>query len=250
MRSKALRAGQDPETVLDMLLNVPSPTPHLSEIGTVAEVGDGIAIVAGLEQALSDELLQFASGVRGIVLDLEPGRLGVVLLGPSDRVTIGESVMRTRKVVSTAVGDALLGRVVNALGAPSDDKGPIRAQTVRPVEAEAPQILDRKAVSWPLVTGIKVIDAAVPIGLGQRQLIIGDRQTGKTSVAVDTILNQKNTDVICIYCAIGQRGDAVAKVVGAIQDGGMLERTIILAAGDEDAAGLAYVAPYAALTMA
>lgn len=250
MRSKAIRPGQDPEAVLDFLLNAPSPAPYLSEIGLVAEVGDGIAIVAGLEQALSDELLQFSSGVQGIVLDLEPGRLGVVLLGSSDNVTVGESVMRTHKVVSAAVGEALLGRVVNALGMPSDDKGPIHAQTVRPVEAEAPQILDRVAISRPLATGIKVIDAAVPIGLGQRQLIIGDRQTGKTSLAVDTILNQKNTDVICIYCAIGQRGDAVAKVIGAIHDGGMTERTIVLAAGGEDAAGLAYVAPYAALTMA
>ncbi|SHF43880.1 F-type H+-transporting ATPase subunit alpha [Litoreibacter ascidiaceicola] len=250
MSSEVTRARADPDRILDFLINAPSPTPQLSEIGLVAEVGDGIAIVAGLERALSDELLQFASGVQGIVLDLEPGRLGVVLLGSSDRVTIGESVMRTHEVVSTVVGDALLGRVVNALGAPSDDKGPIRVQTVRPVEAEAPQILDRQAIARPLGTGIKVIDAAVPIGLGQRQLIIGDRQTGKTSVAVDTILNQKNTDVICIYCAIGQRGDAVAKVIGAIHDGGMSERTIVLAAGDEEAAGLAYVAPYAALTMA
>ena len=233
-----------------MLLNAPSPAPRISEIGVVAEVGDGIAIVAGLEQALSDELLQFASGVQGIVLDLEPGRLGVVLLGSSDRVTIGESVIRTQKVVSTKVGEALLGRVVDALGNPLDDKGMINIQTARPVEAEAPKILDRKTISRPLKTGIKVIDAAVPVGLGQRQLIIGDRQTGKTSLAVDTILNQKNSDVICIYCAIGQRGDAVAKVIGAIQEGGMAKRTIVLVAGDEAAAGLAHVAPYAALTIA
>ncbi|MEH6724895.1 MAG: F0F1 ATP synthase subunit alpha, partial [Hyphomicrobiales bacterium] len=152
--------------------------------------------------------------------------------------------------VSTKVGEALLGRVVDALGDPLDDKGPIRAQAINPVEAEAPKILDRQAISRPLATGIKVIDAAVPVGLGQRQLIIGDRQTGKTSLAVDAILNQKNTDLICIYCAIGQRGDAVAKVIGAIHEGGMTERSIVLAAGDEDAAGLAYVAPYAALTMA
>ncbi|WP_146346933.1 F0F1 ATP synthase subunit alpha [Phaeobacter marinintestinus] len=239
-----------PETVLNMLLNAPSPAPSISEIGTVAEVGDGIAIVIGLEQALSDELLQFISGVQGIVLDLEPGRLGVVLLGPPDRVTIGESVTRTHKVVSTNVGTRLLGRVVDALGQPQDGKGAIRDQDTHPVEAEAPKILDRQAISRPLATGIKVIDAAVPVGLGQRQLIIGDRQTGKTSLAVDTILNQKNTDVICIYCAIGQRGDAVAKVIGAIREGGMMERTIVMSAGDEEAAGLAYIAPYAALTMA
>ncbi|MCX8226383.1 MAG: F0F1 ATP synthase subunit alpha [Sulfitobacter sp.] len=250
MNSETTQTEQAHETVLNMLLNAPSPAPRISEIGVVAEVGDGIAVVAGLEQALSDELLQFASGVQGIVLDLEPGHLGVVLLGSSDRVTIGESVIRTQKVVSTKVGDALLGRVVDALGNPLDDKGTINIQTVRPVEAEAPKILDRKTISRPLKTGIKVIDAAVPVGLGQRQLIIGDRQTGKTSLAVDTILNQKNSDVICIYCAIGQRGDAVAKVIGAIQEGGMAKRTIVLVAGDEAAAGLAYVAPYAALTMA
>lgn len=250
MGSEGAQTGLTPDTVLNILLDSPAPAPRLSEIGTVSEVGDGIAIVAGLERALSEELLQFASGVQGIVLDLEPGRLGVVLLGPSDRLAVGESVMRSRKVISTKVGPALLGRVVDALGDPRDGKGAIRAQAVRPVEAEAPKILDRQAISRPLATGIKAIDAAVPVGLGQRQLIIGDRQTGKTSLAVDTILNQKNTDVICIYCAIGQRGDAVAKVIGAIRESGMIARTVVMSSGDEDAAGLAYVAPYAALTMA
>ncbi len=239
-----------PETVLKALLGSPAPSPRLSEIGTVSEVGDGIATVTGLERALSEELLQFAGGVEGIVLDLEPGRLGVVLLGPSDRVAVGESVMRSNRVVSARVGPGLLGRVVDAVGNPRDDKGEVREEAMRPVEAEAPKILDRQAISRPLATGIKAIDAAVPVGLGQRQLVIGDRQTGKTSLAVDAILNQKNTDVICIYCAIGQRGDAVAKVIGAIRDGGMMKRTVIMSAGDEDAAGLAYVAPYAALTMA
>lgn len=242
--------GAGPEWLLQALLDSPAPAPRLSEIGQVAEVADGIAIVTGLERALSDEVLHFDSGVQGIVLDLEPGRLGVVLLGPSDGVAVGESVMRTHRVVSAKVGTALLGRVVDALGNPQDGKGAIKAEVLRPVEAEAPGILDRKAVSRPLATGIKAVDAAVPIGLGQRQLVIGDRQTGKTSLAVDAILNQKTTDVICIYCAIGQRGDAVAKVIGAVDDGGMMQRTIIMSAGDEDAAGLAYVAPYAALTMA
>lgn len=239
----------DPDLLVDALLAAPSPAPRISEIGQVAEVADGIAIVEGLERALSDELLYFGSGVQGIVLDLEPGRLGVVLLGPSNQVTIGESVMRSHRVVGTRVGDALLGRVVDPLGNPIDGNAAIRAAT-RPVEAEAPKILDRLAISRPLATGIKAIDAAVPVGLGQRELIIGDRQTGKTSVAVDTILNQKTTDVICIYCAIGQRGDAVAKVIGALRDGGMTARSIVMAAGDEDAAGLAYIAPYAAMTIA
>tara|TARA_R110002096_G_scaffold108686_6_gene237856 strand:+ start:3861 stop:5450 length:1590 start_codon:yes stop_codon:yes gene_type:complete len=250
MATDGTQVAHSPDIVLNILLNAAPPAPRLTEIGTVTEVGDGIAVVAGLGQALSEELLQFAGGMQGIVLDLEPGRLGVVLLGPSDRVTIGESVMRTHKVVSTKVGPALLGRVVSALGEPLDDKGPIAAQAIRPVEAEAPEILDRQAISRPLATGIKVIDAAVPVGLGQRQLIVGDRQTGKTSLAVDAILNQKHTGVICIYCAIGQRGDAVAKVIGAVSDGGMTAHTIIMAAGDDGAAGMAYVAPYAALTMA
>lgn len=242
--------GGTPEGLVAALLDSPAPAPRLSEIGQVAEVADGIAIVTGLERALSDELLHFESGVQGIVLDLEPGRLGVVLLGQSDRISVGQNVFRTHTVVSTKVGPALLGRVVDALGNPADGKGPIKTEDLRPVEAEAPEILDRKAISRPLATGIKAVDAAVPIGLGQRQLVIGDRQTGKTSLAVDAILNQKHTDVICIYCAIGQRGDAVAKVIGAITDDAMMDRTIILAAGDEDAAGLAYIAPYAALTMA
>ncbi|OIQ32546.1 MAG: F0F1 ATP synthase subunit alpha [Alphaproteobacteria bacterium MedPE-SWcel] len=250
MGNDRARRTADPAGVVQMLLESPAPLPHLSEIGQVAEVADGIAVVTGLDRALSDEVLTFDSGVRGIVLDLEPGRLGVVLLGPSQQVSVGESVMRTRTVVGTKVGEALLGRVVDALGEPQDGQGAVKAAAIRPVEAEARQILERQGIARPLATGIKAVDAAVPIGLGQRQLVIGDRQTGKTSLAVDAILNQKNTDLVCIYCAIGQRGDAVAKVIGAIRDGGMMERTTILAAGDEDAAGLAYIAPYAALTMA
>ncbi len=240
----------DPGSLVNTLLTLKAPKPHLSEIGKVAEIADGIVIVSGLERALSDEVLLFEGGVQGIVLDLEPDRLGVVLLGPSARIAVGDTVLRSHRVVSTAVGGALLGRVVNALGAPLDGLGPIKAQAQHPVEAEAPKILNRQAIKRPLATGIKTIDAAVPVGLGQRELIIGDRQTGKTSLAVDAILNQKDSDLICIYCAIGQRGDAVAKVIGALREGAMLARTIVMAAGDEDAAGLAYVAPYAAMSMA
>ena len=238
------------EALLQVILDSPAPALQIIESGRVAEVADGIAVVTGLAQALSDEVLQFESGVQGVVLDLEPNRLGVVLLGPTDLVTIGETVTRTHSVVSTKVGAGLLGRVVGALGEPLDGKGPIKAEAMRPVEAEAPKILDRTAVSRPLATGIKAIDAAVPIGLGQRQLVIGDRQTGKTSLVVDAILNQRDTEVICIYCAIGQRGDAVAKVIGAVRDSGMMARTIVMSAGDEEAAGLAFIAPYAALSMA
>lgn len=236
--------------LIDAVLDAPPPRPEVSEVGRVAELGDGIAIVTGLARALADEVLDFASGVSGIVFDLEPGRLGVVLLGPSQNVAMGEDVRRTGRVVSVPVGPAMLGRVVDALGRPRDERDPVTDSPLAPVEAEAPDILSRTPVSRPLATGLKAVDAAVPVGLGQRQLIIGDRQTGKTSIAVDTILNQKDTGVICIYCAIGQRGDAVAKVIGALQGGEMLGQTVVIAAGDEDAPGLAYIAPYAAMSVA
>ncbi len=244
------RSTATPEALLQGLLACEAPGPRLSEIGHVAEIGDGIAIVSGLERALADELLIFASGVQGMVLDLEPGRLGVVLLGASDRVSVGEEVLRSHKVASIAVGPELLGRVVDSLGAPLDGNGPIEAITSRPVEADAKAILDRLPVTRPLRTGIKVIDAAVPVGLGQRELIIGDRRTGKTSLGVGAILNQTDTGVICIYCAIGQRGDAVARVIAAIREGGMMPRTLVIAAGDDEAAGLAWLAPYAAMSVA
>ena len=235
---------------VESMINIPTPEPVLTETGTVAEVGDGVAIVSGLARALADELLIFASGVQGIVLDLEPGRFGVILLGPSEQIRQGETVYRTRKVVSVPVGPALLGRVVDAMGRPRDTHGPIAAVAEHPIEAEAPSILNRTPIYRPLATGLKAIDAAIPVGLGQRELIIGDRQTGKTSIAIDTMLNQARTDVLCIYCAIGQRGDAVARVIRALTDGNMLSRSIVISAGDEEAPGLAYIAPYAAMTMA
>lgn len=232
------------------LLATPAPAPVLTEVGKVTEVGDGVAVVTGLARALADELLVFASGVHGIVLDLEPGRLGVILLGPSELITLGEDVRRTRKVVSVPVGPALLGRVLDAMGRPRDGLGPIAAVAEHPIEAEAPGILSRSAIFRPLATGLKAVDAAVPVGLGQRELIIGDRQTGKTSIAVDTILNQARSQVTCVYCAIGQRGDAVSRVIGALKKGNMLARSLVISAGDEEPPGLAYVAPYAAMAMA
>lgn len=242
--------ARDPAGAILKVLQQLSPAPALTEIGTVVEVGDGIAIVAGLTHALADELLIFASGVQGVVLDLERDRLGVVLFGESDRIAVGETVRRTRRVVSVPVGSALLGRVVDPLGNPLDQRGPISGELRHPVEADAPGILQRAPVSRPLVTGLKVIDAAVPVGLGQRELIIGDRQTGKTSIAVDTILNQARHGLICIYCAIGQRGDAVAKVLGALRSGGAMDYSIVVSAGDEVPPGLAYIAPFAAMSMA
>ncbi|WP_319782845.1 F0F1 ATP synthase subunit alpha [Oceanisphaera sp. IT1-181] len=235
---------------LDSLADVPTPAPVITEVGKVSEVGDGIAIVSGLARALADELLLFDCGVLGIVLDLEPDRLGVILLGPSELINLGEPVRRTRKVVSVPVGSALLGRVVDAMGRPKDGLGNIATTLIQPIEAQAPGILSRSAIARPLASGMTAIDAAIPVGMGQRQLIIGDRQTGKTSLAVDAILNQANTDVVCIYCAIGQRGDAVARVIRALEQGNMLARSIVMAAGDEEAPGLAYIAPYAAMTMA
>lgn len=232
------------------LAAVSTPSPVITEIGKVSEVGDGIAIVSGLARALADELLLFESGVLGIVLDLEPDRLGVILLGPSEQIRLGESVRRTRKVVSVPVGSALLGRVVDAMGRPKDDLGSIASSLIQPIEAPAPGILSRSTIARPLASGLTAIDAAIPVGLGQRQLIIGDRQTGKTSLAVDAILNQATSEVACIYCAIGQRGDAVARVIRALEQGNMLSRSIVMAAGDEEAPGLAYIAPYAAMTMA
>jgi len=232
------------------LLDLPAPGPTLSEMGVVTDVGDGVATVSGLMQALADELIVFDSGAHGVVLDLEPDRLGVVLLGPAEMIRPGESARRTRKVVSVPVGAALLGRVVDGLGRPIDGLGPVRATLQRPVEAEAPRILERAPVSRALLTGIKAVDAAIPVGLGQRQLIIGDRQTGKTSMAIDTMLNQRDSAVLCIYCAIGQRGDAVARVIRALTENGMRSRSIVMHVGDEEAPGLAYMAPYGAMTMA
>ncbi|MFT0548642.1 F0F1 ATP synthase subunit alpha [Allopusillimonas ginsengisoli] len=236
-------------SLMETLAHAPTPKIRIEEIGRVTQVGAGIATVTGLARAVSDEMLEFSGGMRGLVLDLEPGRLGVALLGPYDNVQVGEEVRRTHQVVSVPVGKALLGRVVNALGTPMDGGAPVFGPT-RPVEARAAPILNRAPVTRPLATGLKVIDAAVPVGLGQRELIIGDRQTGKTSMAVDTILNQKNTDIICIYCAVGQRGDAVAKVVGALKEGGMQDRSVVIVSGDEDAPGLSFVAPYAAMSIA
>lgn len=195
-------------------------------------------------------MLEFECGIRGLVLDLEPGRLGVVLLGPTRLVQPGEAVYRTGKVIRVPVGSSLLGRVLNPLGEPLDGAATVRTLAHRPVEIPAPGVMQRAPVSRALATGIKVVDAAIPVGLGQRQLIIGDRQTGKTSLAVDAILNQKDSGLVCIYCAIGQRGDAVARVIAALDAGGMRENTLVVNAGDEQVPGLAYLAPYAAMSMA
>lgn len=223
---------------------------NVDDIGTVIEVGDGIARIHGLEKAMSGELLEFDNGVYGLVLNLEQDNVGGVILGGETLVKEGDTVRRTGRIMQIPVGEAMVGRVVNALGQPIDGKGPIATETVRPIEYPAPGIADRKSVHQPLQTGIKAIDALVPIGRGQRELIIGDRGTGKTAIAIDTILNQKGQDCICVYVAIGQKASTVARVVKTLEDNGAMDYTIVVAATASDSAPLQYLAPYAGVTLA
>jgi len=222
---------------------------EIEDIGTVMSVGDGIARVFGLKKAMAGELLDFEGGVAGMVLNLDEDSVGAVLLGDDKLIKEGQIVRRTGRIVEVPVGDELLGRVVDALGRPLDGKGPIRAERFRPVESRAPGVVDRRSVFEPLQTGIKAIDAMIPIGRGQRELIIGDRSTGKTAIALDTILNQKGQDVICIYVAIGQKASSVAQVVRTLEEGGAMEYSIVVSATAADPAPLQYLAPYAGCAM-
>ena len=221
----------------------------MSETGTVLYVGDGIARVYGVQNAMSMELLEFPGGIMGMVLNLEEDNVGVALLGSDVGIKEGDPVKRTGKIFSVPVGDGVMGRVLNPLGEPIDGLGPIEAAAVRPVEIKAPGIIARKSVHEPMPTGLKANDAMTPIGRGQRELIIGDRQTGKTAVAIDTILNQKGLDVICIYVAIGQKASTVAQVMHTLEQAGAMEYTIIVAATAADGAPLQYLAPYAGVAM-
>lgn len=221
----------------------------VSETGTVVAVGDGVAKVYGLERAMAGELVDFGGGVSGMVLNLEEESVGIALLGDDTLVKEGSSVRRTNKIVQVPVGEALLGRVVNALGIPVDGKGELNAKSFRRVEIKAPGIVARQSVREPLQTGIKAIDSMIPIGRGQRELIIGDRQTGKTAVAIDTIINQKGKGVYCIYVAIGQKQSTVAQVVDKLRQHGALDHTIIVAATAAEQAPLQFLAPYAGVTM-
>jgi len=221
----------------------------VSEVGNVISVGDGIARVYGLEKAMAGELLEFPHGVMGLALNLEESQVGVVLLGDYTEIREGDQVRRTGRIMEVPVGEALVGRVVNPLGEPIDDKGPIAATQRNPLERIAPGVLDRQPVREPLQTGIKAIDAMIPIGRGQRELIIGDRQTGKTAVILDTIINQKGQGMICIYCAIGQKRSTIAQVVKALTDAGAMEYTIVVASSAAEPASLQYIAPYAACAM-
>jgi len=222
---------------------------ELSEVGEVIQVGDGIARVYGLSNVMSSELLEFSNGIFGIALNLEKDNVGVVLLGEDIGIKEGDTVKRTGRIISVPVGDQIIGRVVNPLGQPIDGKGPIATSKFRPIETRPPGVVDRMPVKEPLQTGIKAIDAMIPIGRGQRELIIGDRQTGKTAIAIDTIINQKNTDVICIYVAIGQKQSTVAKVVKTLEEFGAMKYTIVVVATASDPAPLLYIAPYAGCAM-
>ena len=223
---------------------------EMRESGTVILVGDGIARVYGLRECMASELLEFDDGSFGMAQNLEDETVSVALLSNNNNIREGSTVRRTGRVLSVPVGEALLGRVVDALGNPIDGKGPVETKELRPVEAEAPGIIERKSVSVPMQTGIKAIDSMIPIGRGQRELIIGDRQTGKTEIAVDTIINQKNTGVICIYVAIGQKSTSVVQIANELTKNNAMENTIIVSASASESAPLQYVAPYAGCAMA
>jgi F-type H+-transporting ATPase subunit alpha len=221
----------------------------VDEVGTIISLGDGIARVYGLDKVMAGELLSFPHNVAGIAMNLEEDQVGVVLLGDYTEIKEGEEVKRTGRIMSVPVGDALIGRVVNSLGQPIDDKGPITTDKFLPVERIAPGVIDRQPVREPMATGLKAIDSMIPIGRGQRELIIGDRQTGKTAVALDTIINNKGNNLICIYNAIGQKRSSIAQVVKILSDYGAMDYTIVVAASASEPAPLQYISPYAACAM-
>src|SRR6202034_1471593 len=217
----------------------------VEEVGTVISVGDGIARIHGLDKCMAGEMIAFPHDVFGIALNLEEDQVGAVLLGDYTEIKEGDTVKRTNNIMSVPVGDGLVGRVVDALGNPIDGKGPIASTQTNPIERIAPGVIDRQSVKQPMQTGIRAIDGMIPIGRGQRELIIGDRQTGKTSIALDTIINQKGGDMICIYVAIGQKRSTVAQVVKTLEDYGAMEYTIVVSASASDPAPMQYLAPYA-----
>ena len=222
---------------------------RVDEVGTVITLGDGIARLHGLDKVMSGELLEFPHGIAGLAMSLEEDQVGAVLLGDYTEIREGDQVKRTGKILSVPVGDAMIGRVVNALGQPIDDKGPIQTRDMLPVERLAPGVIDRQPVREPMMTGLKAIDSMIPIGRGQRELIIGDRQTGKTAVALDTIINNEKNDLICIYCAIGQKRSSIAQVVQTLEEYGAMGYTIVVAATASEPAPMLYIAPYAACAM-
>ena len=222
----------------------------VDEVGTVMSVGDGIARIYGIDKVMAGELLSFPHGISGIAMNLEEDQVGAVLLGEAYEIKEGDEVKRTKKIMSVPVGEAMIGRVVNALGQPIDDKGPIQTDKFNPVERIAPGVIDRQPVREPMATGLKAIDAMIPIGRGQRELIIGDRQTGKTAVALDAIINNKGNNLICVYIAIGQKRSSVAQVVKTLEDKGAMDYTIVVVASASDPAPMQYIAPYSGTAIA
>jgi F-type H+/Na+-transporting ATPase subunit alpha len=245
----SIRPEEITEIIKDRISNFEARL-QVEEVGTVLSVGDGVARIFGLKNVLAGELVEFNTGTKGMVLNLESNNVGVAILGDDVGIKEGVSVKRTNEIVSVPVGDALLGRVVNAIGEPIDGKGDLATTEKRRVEVKAPGIVYRKSVHEPMQTGLKAIDSMIPIGRGQRELIIGDRQTGKTAVAIDTIINQKGKDVVCVYVAIGQKQSTVAQVYSKLQEMGALDYTIIVSASASHSAPLQYMAPYSGCTMA
>ncbi len=222
---------------------------EMESVGVVLQVGDGIARIWGLEDAMMSELIQFPNDIIGVILNLEEDNVGAALFGSDQKIKEGDIVKRTGRIASVPVGDALIGRVVNALGQPLDGKGPIVTDKYRPIEGRAPNVVQRQPVKEPVQTGLKAIDSMIPIGRGQRELIIGDRQTGKTALALDTIINQKDSDIYCIYVAVGQKDSTIAQVVKIFEDYKAMEYTTVVAAPAADPAPLQYIAPYAGCAM-
>ncbi|MBI3573409.1 MAG: F0F1 ATP synthase subunit alpha [Candidatus Kerfeldbacteria bacterium] len=241
-----------PESIVDILAKEIAgfqPTTATAHVGTVLEVGDGIARLSGLSRVQSQEMVEFANGTFGVALNLEEDSIGAMILGDTVGIAQGQTVKATGKILQVPVGPAVIGRVINPLGQPVDGQGPVSTESFYPVERIAPGVITRQSVNRPLQTGIKSIDAMIPIGRGQRELIIGDRQTGKTAIAVDTIINQKGQDVLCIYVAIGQKESKVARIIAKLEAAGAMEYTTVLLAGASDPAALSYIAPYAGCAM-
>ena len=243
-----LRADEITEIIRQQITGINKGV-DVSEVGTVVSVGDGIARVYGLNKVMAGEMLEFPHGLMGLALNLEEDNVGAVLMGEVEAIKEGDQVKRTGRIISVPVGPAMVGRVVNPLGQPIDGKGPIQATEMYPIERIAPGVIERQPVKQPMQTGLKAIDAMIPIGRGQRELIIGDRQTGKTAVAIDTIINQKGKGVICVYVAVGQKKSTVAQVVKTLEDYGAMEHTIIVSASASEPAPLQYLAPYGGCAM-
>src|SRR5437016_889137 len=240
-----IRADEITQLIRQQIENYESKI-AVDEVGTVISLGDGIARVYGLDKVMAGELLAFPHNLSGIAMNLEEDQVGVVLLGEYTEIKEGDQVKRTGRIMSVPVGDAMIGRVVDALGQPIDDKGPISTSEFIAMERLAPGVIERQPVREPMATGLKAIDSMIPIGRGQRELIIGDRQTGKTAIAIDTIINNKGKDLICIYCAIGQKRSSIAQVVKILTDYDAMEYTIVVAASASEPAPMQYIAPYAA----